>query len=107
MSTPAPLPAGQLQCLLPTFACLFSALQDRDVIKTYEGYQVLRVNVTTPSAFESIKNIFLSEEYDFWNPPSRAAPSDIMVPPHLAEALKVFLGIVGLPFEVIYSNLQK
>jgi hypothetical protein len=106
-STPAPLPTSQFNCLFPTFACLFSTLHDRDVVKTYDGYQVLRLNISTPSAFESIKSVFLSEEYDFWNPPSMAAPTDIMVPPQLAESLKTFLGIVGLPFEVIYSNLQE
>jgi len=101
------LAAGSMPCLYPTIACLFSAIRDRDFIKSYEGYQVLRLNITTKSGFEQIKNVYLSEQYDFWSSPSMHASTDIMAPPQLAGALKTFLGIIGVPFDVIYENLQE
>jgi len=90
---------------IPTFACLFATYNSGGV-RTYEGYEVVRINVTNSAMFEALKNVYYQEEYDFWSPPSMTTPTDILVPPQQQSSMKAFLGLIGAEYEIIKENLQ-
>ena len=98
--------ALQFPAVFPTFACLLGTYLNTGV-RDYSGYQVLRVNASSSKAFELIQNIFHNDGYDFLSSPSKYRPTDILVPPGQAEALKSLLRIVGVPNSVLVRNLQR
>jgi murein tripeptide amidase MpaA len=90
----------------PTFACLLTTFQDRDRVKSYDGYKVLRVNISNEKEFESIKNIYLSEDYDFWSPPTTSGQTDIMISPEQVDTVTSYLNFLKISYEIIYNNLE-
>jgi len=93
---------GPVNLVLPTLACLFSSLRDN---RGYNGYQVLRVNATSLTAYGAMSNIFINDNFDFWSPPSRINPTDIMVCPEQVDNLKFLLGLLRMPYEVMMTNV--
>ncbi len=65
------------------------------------------MNISTQQEFESIKDIYLSEQYDFWSTANRVGPTDIMTAPGQEDTLTYYLNLLRIPFEVIYQNLEK
>jgi len=97
--------AGVSSYFLPTFACLLATYQDG--VRDYNGYQVLRVNITSNPVLDALKSIFLNDEYDFWSPPSMSAPTDILVAPKQLDTLKSILGYLGVPYDIMIEELNE
>ena len=70
-------------------------------------YEVLRVNITTEAAYETIKNVYLGENFDFWSPPSLSAPTDIFVSPDEKESLRYLLHAINAKYSVMDTNIQE
>ncbi|CAL8101899.1 unnamed protein product [Orchesella dallaii] len=72
----------------------------------YNGYKVLRINATQNRAFNALKNLFIQDEMDFWSPPSRVAPTDILVSPIRVRPFRTFLDTIGAPYEILIDNVD-
>ncbi|ODN02271.1 Carboxypeptidase A2 [Orchesella cincta] len=72
----------------------------------YNGYKVLRVNATQNRAFNAMKNLFIQDELDFWSPPSRVAPTDVLISPIRVRPFRTFLETIGAPYEILIENLD-
>lgn len=90
---------------LPTFACLLATYNDG--VRNYDGYQVLRVNISSSPTFEAIRNIFYQDEFDFFSVPSMGTPTDMLVSPKQLEHFKSIMGILGLPYEVLLEEVGR
>ncbi|CAL8137075.1 unnamed protein product [Orchesella dallaii] len=91
--------------VLPTLACLFSTLSGGR--KSYNGYQVLRVNLTSTRAFNTINGIYLTNTFDFLTPPVRNNATDLVVCPEQLLPLKGLFRTLRIPYEVAVPNLEK
>ncbi|CAG7717983.1 unnamed protein product [Allacma fusca] len=89
---------------LPTFACLFATYNDG--VRNYEGYQVLRVNISSNPVMEAIQSIFIQDEFDFWSVPSLNAPTDILVSPQQLRNFERTLDLMGVAYEVFIENVE-
>ncbi|CAG7729391.1 unnamed protein product [Allacma fusca] len=92
--------------VFPTFACLLSSYLDSGY-RDYSGYQVLRINTSSDRAFDLIQNIYHADGYDFWSPPSRINPTDILVPPGKLGTITSLLRIINVPYQAVVKNLQR
>lgn len=97
-----------LSVVIPAFACLFSNLKERDgQQRTYDGFQVLRINASTDASFRILQRLFVRDNFDFWNPPSKNRATDVMICPEQVRNAKWLLKTLRIPYEVLIPNVKE
>ena len=70
---------------------------------SYEGHQVLRVDVPTKESFDFLA---LLPEVDFWNLGKVGGHVDLMVTPHAAAGIKTILASKAYKFSTMIENVE-
>jgi len=91
-----------LQVLL--FCSIFTRI---DILYCHHRYEVIRVNLNTPRSYEVVKNIYLTQSFDFMVPPTKNGTTEIMVCPEQLRGFKLMLQGFNMPFETIVHNVQR
>lgn len=124
-----PTESNPVALVLPTLACLFSTLTGGR--KVYDGcvnwflffnffgnklinvnfqnqsYQILRVNLNTTRAYNTMNGIYLTNTLDFLTPPTMNNPTDVVVCPEQLPSLKTLLTALDIPYEVNVKDLER
>ncbi|CAH1779379.1 unnamed protein product [Owenia fusiformis] len=91
--------------LLWAILALFAVASAKD----YTGYQVLSVEPRDVNDLEFLRQLGRNREMkiNFWEEPVRVARVSFHVPPVSSMMVKQVLADNGIPFSIVYSNLQQ
>ena len=84
------------------FASLANCKFLSDSVKSYENYQVLRVQINSKENYEILSSI---RGIHFWNEGRIGGNADVMIAPEEIEEFKSFLFGKGFEFSVMVENV--
>jgi len=91
--------------VLPTLACLFSSLTGGR--KSYRGYELLRINLNSTRAYNTLNGIYLSNTFDFMTPPQKGSPTDVLVCPEQLLPMKGLFRTLAIPYDVAVQDFER
>ncbi|XP_021959367.1 carboxypeptidase B [Folsomia candida] len=86
---------------------LVAASQSRETgLRSFNGYQVFTVEVTTHGQLELLRSLYLGGDYDFWTTPRGLGFTDVMAAPQQVAAFTSIMDKAGIKFTVKVPDVE-